>query len=97
MTYELKVAEGRRIFAIRQRGVDLSAGQDRNTSLRPHDVVFGLVDANRRHYELTAKSLADADQGWLKRLISRRVPLSNWQEALEPRPDDIKVVVDFSL
>ena len=40
---------------------------------------------------------ADADQAWLDRLISRRVPLSNWQEALENRPDDIKVVIDFRL
>jgi hypothetical protein len=46
---------------------------------------------------MAAKSLADADQAWLERLISRRVPLSNWQEALEHRPDDIKVVIDFSL
>jgi threonine dehydrogenase-like Zn-dependent dehydrogenase len=62
-----------------------------------NDVVFGSVNANRRHYELAAKSLADADQAWLGRLISRRVPLSNWQEALENRPDDIKVVIDFTL
>jgi threonine dehydrogenase-like Zn-dependent dehydrogenase len=62
-----------------------------------NDVVFGSVNANRRHYELAAKALADADQTWLGRLISRRVPLSNWQEALENRPDDIKVVIDFTL
>ena len=62
-----------------------------------NDVVFGSVNANRRHYELAAKSLATADKEWLERLISRRVPLSNWQEALEHRPDDIKVVVDFRL
>jgi threonine dehydrogenase-like Zn-dependent dehydrogenase len=62
-----------------------------------NDVVFGSVNANRRHYELAAKSLADADKAWLGRLISRRVPLSNWQEALERRPGDIKVVIDFTL
>jgi len=59
--------------------------------------VFGSVNANRRHYELATRSLADADRSWLQRLISRRVPLSNWQEALERRPDDIKVVIDFRL
>jgi threonine dehydrogenase-like Zn-dependent dehydrogenase len=62
-----------------------------------NDVVFGSVNANRRHYELAAKSLAEADKAWLGRLISRRVPLSNWQEALERRPGDIKVVIDFTL
>ena len=62
-----------------------------------NDVVFGSVNANRRHYELAAKALGDADKDWLDRLISRRVPLSNWQEALEKRPGDIKVVIDFTL
>jgi glucose 1-dehydrogenase len=36
-----------------------------------------------------------ADKAWLARLITRRVPLARWQEAFEPRDDDIKVVVDF--
>ena len=62
-----------------------------------NDVVFGSVNANRRHYELAGKALADADKTWLERLISRRVSLANWQEALENRPDDIKVVIDFRL
>ena len=29
-------------------------------------------------------------------MISRRVPLTRWDEALERRPDDIKVVVDLT-
>jgi hypothetical protein len=29
-------------------------------------------------------------------LITRRVPLERWSEALERRPGDIKVVVDFA-
>ena len=62
-----------------------------------NDVVFGSVNANRRHYEIAAAALGQADQAWLGRLISRRVPLSNWQEALENRRDDIKVVIDFTL
>ena len=72
-------------------------GQFNRTTVLNNDVVFGSVNANRRHYELAAKSLADADKAWLDRLISRRVPLSNWQEALDQRPDDIKVVIDFRL
>ena len=61
-------------------------GQFNKTMVLNNDVVFGSVNANRRHYELAAKALADADPAWLDRLISRRVPLSNWQEALENRP-----------
>ena len=59
-------------------------------------VVFGSVNANRRHYRAAAAALAKADKDWLGRLITRRVPLARWREAFEPRPDDIKVVVDFA-
>ncbi len=50
-----------------------------------NDVVFGTVNANRRHYEMAADALAGADQGWLRRLITRRVPLERFSEALEHR------------
>ena len=60
-----------------------------------NDVVFGTVNANRRHYEAAAAALAAADRGWLERLITRRVPLDRWREALEREPDDIKVVVEL--
>lgn len=59
-------------------------------------VVFGSVNANRRHYRAAADALAKADKDWLSRLITRRVPLSRWREAFERRPDDIKVIVDFN-
>ncbi len=58
-------------------------------------VVFGSVNANRRHYRAAAEALVNADKDWLGRLITRRVPLARWREALEQRPNDIKVVVDF--
>jgi hypothetical protein len=60
-----------------------------------NDVVFGTVNANRRHYELAAEALARADQTWLCNLISRKVPLSQWERAIEREADDIKVVIDF--
>jgi threonine dehydrogenase-like Zn-dependent dehydrogenase len=59
-------------------------------------VAVGSVNANRRHYDAAADALAKADKAWLRRLISRRVPLDRWREAFEQRPDDIKVVVDFA-
>ena len=69
---------------------------NRNMVLQNH-VVFGSVNANRRHYAAAADALAMADPKWLERLVTRRVPLSRWQEAFERRPDDIKVVLDFTL
>jgi threonine dehydrogenase-like Zn-dependent dehydrogenase len=60
-----------------------------------NDVVFGSVNANRRHYRDAADALAKADKNWLARLITRRVPLDRWQEGFQAREGDIKVVVDF--
>jgi threonine dehydrogenase-like Zn-dependent dehydrogenase len=59
-------------------------------------VVFGSVNANRRHYRDAAAALAKADKNWLSRLITRRVPLDRWREALKAAPDDVKVVLDFT-
>jgi glucose 1-dehydrogenase len=61
-----------------------------------NDVVFGTVNANRAHYEAAAQALQRADKSWLDRLVTRRVPPEQWTKSLEPEPDDIKVVVDFS-
>lgn len=59
-------------------------------------VVFGSVNANRRHYLAAAAALARADRGWLERLITRRVPLEAWREAYERRPGDVKTVLTFA-
>jgi threonine dehydrogenase-like Zn-dependent dehydrogenase len=61
-----------------------------------NDVVFGSVSANRRHYELGAEALVRADPAWLGRLITRRVPLDDWDAALHREPDDVKVVIEIA-
>lgn len=58
-------------------------------------VVFGSVNANRRHYDTAVGALLAADSHWLARLITRRVPLSSFADALEVRPGDVKTVVTF--
>jgi glucose 1-dehydrogenase len=60
-----------------------------------NDVVFGSVNANRRHYEAAAAALAQADPAWLARLITRAVPLSSWREAYQRLATDVKVVLSF--
>jgi threonine dehydrogenase-like Zn-dependent dehydrogenase len=62
-----------------------------------NEVVFGTVNANRSHYEAAADALARADLSWLERLITRRVPLRQWNEVLSRQPNDVKVVVDLTL
>jgi threonine dehydrogenase-like Zn-dependent dehydrogenase len=76
--------------------VDVDVGALNRGLVLKNDTVFGSVNANRRHYRDAADALAKADKAWLSRVISRRVPLSRWQEALETRPDDVKVVLDFA-
>jgi threonine dehydrogenase-like Zn-dependent dehydrogenase len=68
---------------------------NQRTVLR-NDVLFGSVNANRRHYELAAEALSRADRSWLLRLITRRVPLDRWADAFQRREDDVKVVLDFA-
>jgi len=58
--------------------------------------VFGTVNANRRHYAAAADALARADRDWLARLITRRVPLANFADALTKQKGDIKVVIEFA-
>ena len=75
---------------------DLDIGRLNRTLVLDNDVVFGTVNANRRHYEMAADALARADRRWLARLITRRVPLDRWSEALEHRKGDIKVIIEFA-
>jgi glucose 1-dehydrogenase len=79
------------------KAVELDIGTLNRTMVLENDTVFGSVNANRAHYEMGANELARADKTWLAKLITRRVPLGRWSEALESRHDDIKVVVDFTL
>ena len=59
-------------------------------------VVFGSVNANRRHYYRAAQVLARADRSWLEQLVTRRVSPDAFAQALDREPDDIKVVIEFA-
>lgn len=59
-------------------------------------VIFGSVNANRRHYTAAIEALAAADSAWLSRLITRRVPLDRWRDAFTLEQDDVKTVIDFA-
>ncbi len=59
-------------------------------------VLFGSVNANRRHYYRASQVLARAEKSWLGQLITRRVAPQDFDQALEHGPDDIKVVVEFA-
>jgi threonine dehydrogenase-like Zn-dependent dehydrogenase len=78
------------------RLLPVDAGTLNRTMVLENDVIFGSVNANRRHYEAAAKALAEADRGWLERLITRRVPLDRWSEAPERQPGDVKAIIDLT-
>lgn len=59
-------------------------------------LVVGTVNANKRHWYKASGALARADRMWLAQLITRRESPENFANALQRRPDDIKVVVQFS-
>jgi len=76
--------------------VAVSPGSLSRRLVLENDVLFGSVNANRRHYELAERYLAAADQGWLKGLITRRVPLDLAPGVFaEGVADEVKVVVDL--
>lgn len=58
-------------------------------------VVVGSVNEARRHYEQANDALASADLQWLQQLVTKRVPMDTWTEALKKGQDDVKVVIDL--
>ncbi|MGA5474314.1 glucose 1-dehydrogenase [Streptomyces arboris] len=77
------------------RRITADAGTINREMVLQNDAVVGSVNANQRHFRQAAAALARADRSWLGRLITRRVPLERAAEALESRPDDVKVVIDL--
>jgi glucose 1-dehydrogenase len=61
-----------------------------------NDVVFGSVNANRRHYEAAVDALSQANPTWLDRLITHRVSLDEWPSAIYKEPARVKSVIEFS-
>ncbi len=77
------------------RDLTVDAGALNRSLVLENDVVFGSVNANLGHYALALEALGRADLAWLERLITRRVPLERFEQAVEAQPDDVKVVLDL--
>ena len=62
-------------------------------------VVFGTVNANRRHFESGVRHLQEFEARWpglLSRMITRRLPLTDFARASEPSPGHVKSVVEIA-
>lgn len=75
--------------------LSLDAGSLNRDIVLENTAIVGSVNANLDHYAAAARDLAKADVTWLRRLISRRVPLARFEDAFTRRPDDVKVVIDL--
>jgi glucose 1-dehydrogenase len=71
----------------------VDAGSLNREIVLENDVMIGSVNANLSHYAAAADALAKADLGWLRRLITRRVPLERFAEAFTAGAEDVKVVI----
>ena len=61
-----------------------------------NNVIVGSVNANKRHWYRANERLGRLARKWLSRLITRYEKPENFKQALERKPDDIKVVIQFS-
>jgi threonine dehydrogenase-like Zn-dependent dehydrogenase len=66
------------------------------TAVLKNNVIVGSVNANKRHWYKANEKLMSLDKKWLRRLITRIERPENFKQALERKPDDIKVVIQFS-
>ncbi|GAB1514012.1 glucose 1-dehydrogenase [Actinophytocola sp. KF-1] len=76
------------------RTLAVDAGAINRELVLENDVVLGSVNANPRHYQQAAEALARADESWLARLITRRIPLSEATDAFTDH-HDVKAVIDL--
>jgi glucose 1-dehydrogenase len=77
------------------QNINMDIGRINRTMVLENSVIFGSVNANRHHWQAAEEALRKADRSWLSRLITRKEPLNNWQQALQRHDKDIKVVLDF--
>jgi glucose 1-dehydrogenase len=67
-----------------------------STAVLKNNVVFGSVNANKRHWYKAGEALASADRSWLTRLITRRESPENFAKALDRREEDVKAIIEFA-
>ena len=61
-----------------------------------NNIVFGSVNANKRHWYKAAEALARAERAWLARLITGRERPEDFAKALSRGAQHIKVIIQFT-
>lgn len=81
------------------RSLQVSADHLNLEMVLQNKVVFGTVNANRRHFESGIVHLKEIEVRWpglLSRLITRQVSMTGFTEALERSPESVKSVVEIA-
>jgi threonine dehydrogenase-like Zn-dependent dehydrogenase len=61
-----------------------------------NNIIVGSVNANRRHWFKASEALSRADRSWLSSLVTRCERPDRFAQALQRKPEDIKVVIQFA-
>ena len=81
------------------RKLEVSADRLNLEMVLSNKVVFGTVNANRRHFESGVRHLPEIEARWpglLSQMITRRLPLKDFARAFERSPSHIKSVVEVA-
>jgi threonine dehydrogenase-like Zn-dependent dehydrogenase len=78
-----------------RRHLEIDPGALNDRLVLENAVVFGTVNANRRHFVAAHDALVHADRPWLERLVTRRVPLHEWPAATRRGERDVKTVIEI--
>ena len=78
------------------RSLGVDAGMLNRTMVLENEAVVGSVNAEPTTLRGGGRGALPADKGWLGRMISRTVPLQQFGDAFDRRPDDIKVVIEVA-
>ena len=80
------------------RKLEVSADHLNLEMVLSNKVVFGTVNANRRHFDSGVRHLQGIESRWpglLSRMITRRLPLRDFAVAFERSPGDVKSIVEL--
>lgn len=78
------------------RAISADFGSLNKSMVLENSVVFGSVNANRRHYQMAVEALNKADPSWLRRITNKTVSLTDWQAAFNRGPDDVKALIQLA-
>ncbi|MFV2021531.1 glucose 1-dehydrogenase [Micromonospora sp. LOL_023] len=74
--------------------VELDLNELNRCLVLKNNVIFGTVNANRRHWQQAADALAHADHDWLMDMITHRYGLDDYEKAYAEQ-SGIKTVIEF--